>query len=97
MSCQKADWNNHKGTCKASQARNFLFRAGEIAHHTFYVYREKVFDEFVLSVERNKDHIKTKDDQADKQALLSCWACADALAYMHGLVKSLLRGEWIPD
>lgn len=80
--------------------------------HVFYMYREKVFDKFVLSIERNGDHIKTNIryasnqekffvafpkevcvDLADKQALLSCWACADALAYMHGLVKSLLRGE----
>ena len=79
----------------------------------FYMYREKVFDKFVLSVERSEDHIKTairyafqQDeffvpfpdevcfDKLDKQALLACWACADALAYMHGLVKNLLRGEW---
>lgn len=66
----------------------------------FYTYRVKVFDKFVLSVERNGDHIETKiqyafnqdeffvpfpdevcGDQADKQALLSCFACTDALAY----------------
>lgn len=52
VSCQKADWNNHKETCKASQARKSSFRAGEIAQYTFYTYRVKLFDKFVLSVER---------------------------------------------
>lgn len=112
MNCQKDDWSRHKKICRQGQARRSLFRAGEIVQRTFYMYREKVFDKFVLSVERNEDHIKMaiqyafKQDEffvpfpdevcvddADKQALLACWACADALAYMHGLVKSLLRGE----
>ena len=111
-SCQKAGWDNHKEACKASQVRKSLYRAGEIAQHIFYMYREKVFNKFVLSVECNADGIKTNIqfalnqeklfvpfpdsvcvDQADKQALLSCYACADGLAYMHGLVQSLLRGE----
>jgi hypothetical protein len=31
-------------------------------------------------------------DQADKQAMLSFFVRADAVAYMHELVKTLLRG-----
>ena len=113
LNCQKADWNRHKETCKPSQARRSLYRAGKIVRRIFYMYREKVFDKLVLSAERSENHVRTAIrfafdhseffvpfpdqvcfDQADKQALLACWACADALAYMHGLVKSLLRGEW---
>lgn len=114
VNCQKADWNKHKDICKSNQARRSLYRAGDIVQHIFYMYREKVFDKLVLSVERSEEHINTairyasdQDDffvpfpdqvcfdDLDKQALLACWACADAVAYMHGLVKSLLRGQWV--
>ena len=36
--CQKANWTEHKAACKAAQARQALYRAGDIAQQIFYQY-----------------------------------------------------------
>ena len=39
--CQKADWIEHKPQCKASQARQALYRAVVTAKKIFYTYQKK--------------------------------------------------------
>ena len=41
--CQKADWIVHKPQCKASQARQALYRAAVTAKKIFYIYQKKTF------------------------------------------------------
>ena len=41
--CQKADWIKHKPQCKASQARQALYRAAVLAKKIFYTYQTKTF------------------------------------------------------
>ena len=41
--CQKADWVEHKPQCKASQARQALYRAAVTAKKIFYVYLKETF------------------------------------------------------
>ena len=41
--CQKADWIEHKPQCKASQARQALYRAAVTAKEIFYIYQKKTF------------------------------------------------------
>ena len=41
--CQKADWIEHKPQCKASQARQALYRAAVTAQKIFYIYQKTTF------------------------------------------------------
>lgn len=41
--CQKADWIEHKPQCKASQARQALYRAAVTAKKIFYAYQKQTF------------------------------------------------------
>lgn len=46
-----ADWDRHKDICNLLNDRRTLYRIGEIMQEIFYMYREKMFDRSVFSLE----------------------------------------------
>lgn len=41
--CQKAHWTKHKPQCKAAQARQALYRAGDLAQKLYYVFSKTTY------------------------------------------------------
>ncbi|EKD16927.1 hypothetical protein MBM_04504 [Drepanopeziza brunnea f. sp. 'multigermtubi' MB_m1] len=52
--CNVADWDRHKHVCKLLNARRTTYRVGEILQEVFYVYRKKMFDTPICSIEKKQ-------------------------------------------
>jgi hypothetical protein len=78
ISCYKADKDKHEETCKQLQVRKLFYRAGDILQEIFYVYKEKIFLNKILSVKvmENGDVGLTMDnmDNAKQMAMIPTFA-----------------------
>lgn len=43
LECQKVHWSEHKTQCKAAQARQKLYRAGDLAQKIFYHFSKTAY------------------------------------------------------
>ena len=107
--CQKEDWINHRTVCKAIQERKSLYRIGLIVQNVFYKFRERVFDQLIVKVEREKDVTYLYEglysstlvpfpselfpDEQERNAVLVHLSCGDSVAYMHEILKTMLEGN----
>jgi hypothetical protein len=53
--CQEADWESHKRLCKNVQTRKYLCKSRVLLQEIFYIYREIVFDNLILKIEKRGD------------------------------------------
>lgn len=53
--CQTADWNSHKASCQAVQAKVKLFRAGALLQQAFLATRAEAFDLSIAKIEQAQD------------------------------------------
>jgi hypothetical protein len=56
--CQRANWAEHKSTCRRLQGRMTLYRVGDIAQRLFLLHRELTWGQFdVQRAEKSGDNL----------------------------------------
>ncbi|PMD46813.1 hypothetical protein L207DRAFT_524161 [Hyaloscypha variabilis F] len=55
--CQKADWKNHKKICNRLRARKSLQHAAHLLQEIFYIYREKIFDKYIVKIDKKHEKL----------------------------------------
>jgi hypothetical protein len=105
--CQKGDWANHKAACKAIQECRSLYRAGFTIQTLFYKFRERLFDQHIVRVERKGDIMYLQEgyytslllpfptdlfaDEEERNAVLAWLRCDETVGYMHEVIKTMLK------
>jgi len=72
VACSEADKDEHKAVCEHLQVRQLFYRAGDILQEVFYIYKEKIFLNNIVSVEvmQNGD-IGLKMDNMDNKTQMA--------------------------